>query len=87
MFCPIYLHVVLYCDDPTLVEYLLPQALMAKISLVLITQEIPELIKKVELEFSQVLQIYSKELNSVDLTLQNKLLDPIHRGEFFVWPV
>jgi hypothetical protein len=60
---------------------------MAKISLVLITQEIPELIKKVKLEFSQVLQIYSKELNSVDLTLQNKLLDLIHRGEFFVWPV
>jgi len=60
---------------------------MAKISLVLITQEIPELIKKVKLEFSQVLQIYSKELNSVDLTLQNKLLDSVHRGESFIWPV
>lgn len=44
MFCLVYLHVVLDCDNSPLIEYVLPQAVMAEHSLVLIGKEIPELV-------------------------------------------
>ena len=46
------LHVVLNCDHPPLVEYLLLLTLMAKPHLIWIPKQVPELIEEVQLKFS-----------------------------------